>query len=81
MNRVIFTGWCEGLQKVQLNHLLREKAGLSLQSAKRAVDDILDGKQVVIDVADDRTAMELAHAASELGAVCVVGGVAVGADT
>jgi hypothetical protein len=81
MSRVTFTGWCEGLRKVPLNNLLREKAGMPLQSAKRVVDDLLEGRQVVVDVADDRTAMELASAASELGAICVVGGVPVGVDS
>jgi hypothetical protein len=54
---------------------------MSLLSAKRVVDDLLDGKQVVIDVADDRAAMELASMASELGAICVVGGVPVGVES
>ena len=48
MTRVIITGWREGLNKVQLNHLLRLHAGYGLGEAKRAVDTLLAGETVNI---------------------------------
>jgi hypothetical protein len=46
MIRVTITGWHDGLNKIQLNHLLRQHAGYGLGEAKRAVDELLDGKSL-----------------------------------
>ncbi len=46
MTRVTIAGWKEGLNKVQLNHLLRRHAGYGLREAKRAVDQLLEGGSI-----------------------------------
>lgn len=50
MSQLRFVGFVEGFNKVQLNHALREMAGMSLSVAKHVVDQILDGETVIVSV-------------------------------
>jgi hypothetical protein len=70
MTRVAFTGWKPGLRKVALNALLRQRAGMTLGEAKRAVDGILEREVIVVTMPDPASAEELARQAAELGAEC-----------
>lgn len=45
---IVLTGWDEGLDKVGLTRLLRDRGGLSLGRAKSAVDNLLAGYRVVV---------------------------------
>ena len=45
---IVLTGWDDGLDKVGLTRLLRDRGGLSLSRAKSAVDDLLAGHRVVV---------------------------------
>jgi hypothetical protein len=67
MSKVILAGWRPGLEKVRLNHLLREQAGLSLLDAKNGVDELLHGGSVVVEIADADSAMRFAEQAQVLG--------------
>jgi ribosomal protein L7/L12 len=51
MAKVLLTGWEEGFKKIATTKLLREHTSLSLSEAKKCVDDCLEGKYVVIEVA------------------------------
>ncbi len=44
MCKLVLLGWSPGLNKVALNHLLRDTAGMSLSEAKRCVDALLGNK-------------------------------------
>jgi ribosomal protein L7/L12 len=70
MTQVTVNGWVNGLNKVQLNHLLRQQAGLGLAEAKHAVDMLLAGEGIACTFPDIEAATAFAQAASALGAVC-----------
>jgi hypothetical protein len=69
MTRVIITGWRQGLNKVQLNHLLRRHAGLGLSEAKRAVDDLLAGEGLTFEFPDAGSASAFCESVSAIGAI------------
>lgn len=68
--RVIFGKWQPGFNKVQFNKLLRNLAGYSLATAKQAVDDLLEGHPIKVDI-DRQTCHpdEFILAAAKLGVV------------
>ena len=72
MVNIIFDGWNPGLEKVQLNKLLRKRADLSLADAKDAVDRLLENEQVTVSVSSSDTAQQLVDEATALGAHCHV---------
>lgn len=72
MPGVILKDWRPGLRKVSLNKLLQDRAGMSLTMAKAAVDQLLEGRPVTIEVGSPDKAMTLAYEAIALGAECEV---------
>jgi hypothetical protein len=70
MTTVTITGWREGLNKVQLNHLLRQHAGCGLGEAKRAVDQLLAGEPLRYEFPDGTSASAFRQSANAIGAVC-----------
>jgi hypothetical protein len=70
MTTVTITGWREGLDKVELNHLLRKHAGCGLGEAKRAVDQLLAGEPLAYKFPDGESASAFRRSASAVGAVC-----------
>jgi hypothetical protein len=70
MTTVTITGWREGLNKVQLNHLLRQHAGCGLGEAKLAVDELLAGETLRYEFPDGESASSFCRAADAIGAVC-----------
>jgi hypothetical protein len=67
MSQVRLSGWKPGLEKVRLNHLLREQAGLSLSAAHAVVNRLLNGESVAIDLSDSVAAQTFAESANALG--------------
>lgn len=72
MPLVRFTGWRPGLNKVKLNHAIREHSGLGLADAKDVVDDLVDGRSPVVSVPALDAASALIEDASALGADAVM---------
>jgi hypothetical protein len=70
MSRVVIKGWEPGLNKVELNRLLRRHAGLKLGEAKAVVDRLLAEQIVWVECPDLVSASELCRAAGSVGAVC-----------
>jgi hypothetical protein len=70
MTRVTITSWEEGLNKIRLNHLLREHARYGLREAKEAVDQLLSGEIVTFESPDPESAVAFCRAAREIGAIC-----------
>ncbi len=70
MARITITDWEEGLNKVQLNHLLRQHAGYGLAEAKHAVDGLLKGKHIMFESHDLESASTFCRLARSVGAVC-----------
>jgi hypothetical protein len=70
MVRVTIEGWTEGLNKVELNHLLRQYAGYRLGAAKDAVDRLLAGESVTVETPDQPSAAAFCSSARVIGAVC-----------
>lgn len=70
MVQVTIDSWVEGLNKVQLNHLLRQQAGLGLGEAKRAVDALLAGQSITCHFDNSEAATAFARLVSEIGGVC-----------
>jgi hypothetical protein len=73
MTTVTITGWREGLNKVELNDLLRQHAGCGLGEAKRAVDQLLAGEPLTYEFPDGESASAFRRSASAVGAVCSSG--------
>ena len=69
MTAVRLTGWRKGLRTVSLVQAVNEYATGSLESAKRVVDELLDGRAVTLTIPDDVRGEEFRRVASELGAV------------
>lgn len=63
----ILSGWEEGFDKVGLNVLLREYAGLGLRAAKEAVDEILEERPVSVEMPEGPPAQDFLRRARELG--------------
>jgi hypothetical protein len=63
------TGWRVGLQKISMNHVLREHLALSLTDAKAAVDSVLAGKSVSFTLERSVEAIALRDALDQIGAV------------
>ena len=72
MPTVRFTGWRPGLNKVKLNHALREHSGLGLADAKDVVDDVVDGRFPSVSVPTLHAAGVLVEEAYALGANAVL---------
>lgn len=72
MVRVVIEGWTAGLNKVQLNVLLRTRAGYGLAQAKDAVDRLLGGHVVSFEISDLALADAFCVSARAVGAVCSV---------
>lgn len=70
MTTVSISGWREGLEKVQLNHLLRQHTGCGLADAKDAVDRLLAGEALAFEFADTDSATHFRDSAEAIGAVC-----------
>ena len=62
-------GWNEGFNKVQMTKLLCEQGGLKLLDAKKATDEILEGKEVQLSF-EKKLAMDIMRQATNLGAKC-----------
>jgi hypothetical protein len=74
MTSVVFTGWRNGLNRVELDKALRNVAGLRLAEAVCVTEDLLAGGTVVVRVENEQIARELATKANSLGAICFVNG-------
>jgi hypothetical protein len=68
--QVHIIGWKEGLNKVRLNHLLRQYTHLGLAEAKSNVDELLLGGRIMIDCDSPELAREFVEQAASLGAIC-----------
>lgn len=69
---VVLTGWRPGLQKVALDKLLCERAGLTLREALDSVNRLLAGERVSVPVASIAEARAIAAEAAALGATAEV---------
>jgi ribosomal protein L7/L12 len=69
---VVLSGWRPGSQKIALDKLLRERAGLTLREALDSVNHLLAGEQLSIPVASPAEAQAIAAEATELGAAAEV---------
>jgi hypothetical protein len=69
MKKVVIYEWQPGFNKVALNKLLRNKAGYSLTSAKKAVDGLLDGESIEVKIDSHYCAEEFLKEALNLKVV------------
>ena len=72
MSQVVLTGWSPPFDKVLLNRLLRAQAGLGLAAAKEAVDRLLAGEHVCIEISNGDAAQDLIEESGRVGAACHV---------
>ena len=70
MSRVTIKGWREGFNKVQFNHLLRQYGALGLKDAKHAVDRVLAGDQLTLDLSGHDSATAFCVSARAVGVEC-----------
>jgi hypothetical protein len=70
MPQILFTGWSEGLQKIALDKLLRDRVPMRLAEAKRVVDRLLEGEEVLVAVDSEAAAREIIMGARNAGAIC-----------
>jgi len=50
MRNVRLTGWREGMRKISLTKFLQAELDLSLAASKQVVDDVPEGRQVLLDI-------------------------------
>lgn len=53
MRHVVLGHWKPGFKKIVLNHMLRNRAQLSLSAAKSVVDRVLAGEEVLVEISDE----------------------------
>ena len=70
MSRVIISGWQEGFHKISMTKLIRTYTGYGLAEGKGYVDDLLEGKTIVLKELADEQAERFVAQARELRAVC-----------
>ncbi len=70
MSELIITGWKPGLQTISLVRLLMANSGMGLGQAKRAVEELMGGKQIrLLDLSEEQ-AQQLQQEVEALNAVC-----------
>lgn len=72
MIKIIMKGWRDGLEKVSLSKLQMNMLEKSLKESKQNVDDLLEGKEVNIEVYDVDIAKKFVEKANSLGAICKI---------
>ena len=70
MVKVTITGWEQGLNKIELNHLIRRHAHFGLGEAKRMIDQLLAGEIVSFRTSDVNEARLFCSSAKVFGANC-----------
>ena len=70
MIKITIAGWERGLNKVELNHLLRRHAAYGLSEAKNLVDRLLSGEVVSFAIEDENSARVFCSSAKVIGADC-----------
>jgi hypothetical protein len=70
MSDVIITGWKPGLQTISLMRLLRANSDMTLQQAKQAVEELMDGKEICLRDISDGRASELREQIEALNGIC-----------
>ena len=73
MSAAILTGWQPGLKKISLTQLIRAYTGYDLAQGKHCVDDLLEGKTVVLPELRKEQADIFVTEARKLGAICEIG--------
>ena len=70
MSDLIITGWKPGLQTISLMQLLRANSDMGLQQAKRAVEELMDGKEIRLSDLSEQQFQSLRKEVEALNAVC-----------
>jgi hypothetical protein len=70
MSDLTITGWKPGLQTISLVQLLRASSGMGLQQARRAVEELMDGKEIRLSGLSEERAQVLRQEIEDLNAVC-----------
>lgn len=66
----MMTSWTDGLCKVTLTKLQMNILQISLVDSKKNVDDLLDGKPIVITTVDSKIAKDFISEAKKIGVIC-----------
>jgi len=69
---VILTGWKYGLNKVILTKLQMAMLGKSLKESKQNVDDLLEDKEIILEIEDVKLAYSFLKEAESIGAIGTV---------
>lgn len=72
MTTIRLTGWSPGMKKISLTKLIQSQAELSVSAAKHAVDQVLEGHAVSLQLPDHIDAQAMAAEMTELGAKCEI---------
>ena len=65
---VIIEGWDEGFNKVKATKLLQEVSGYTLAEAKKAIDDVLNNKDIFVYFESRDSACDFQEKIEEIGA-------------
>jgi hypothetical protein len=69
MKTLQLVGWKTGLQSVSLVQAMKEYSTGSLVEAKRLLDELLDGREVILAFETDEQRAEFRRLAEKFGAV------------
>lgn len=70
MGHIVLNSWKMGLQKVSLTKLQMYLLKKGLVESKKNVDELLDGKIVLIEENDGQIAHEFISEAQKIGVIC-----------
>ncbi|AWH85151.1 hypothetical protein HYN59_08455 [Flavobacterium album] len=70
MAKVIMETWRPGLEKVSLTNIQHGMLGLGLKESKSNVDALLNGKEIVLDIADLDLAKKFLEEAEKIEVNC-----------
>ena len=70
MTTLQIAGWKKGMNTVALMKAVQHHSTGSLATAKTLVEDLLAGKEVVLEFADEDARESFRREAAQLGAIC-----------
>jgi hypothetical protein len=68
MTSVVIHGWEKGLKTISLMHLLVRETGVSMQEAKRLVEELVAGQKIELKIKSVSSLEGISNELSDIGA-------------
>jgi hypothetical protein len=67
---LVISGWKPGLKTISLTIVVRANSNMGLAQAKRAVEELMDGKEIRLSGLSEERALAIRQEVEALNAVC-----------